>query len=274
MSVWDTYGARLCSRADPPGNPQRVSQKEHIQSRMQRKITASMSYQHVCIQYGGKCQERRVAIIDKSELDTKKLFSMPNEDLPHGGLVFWADNVWLITEKDAHSEFRTECVMRQCNHKLKWIDEEGKLIEKWCIVEDGTKYLIGERNAKIMTIGDARLGITVGRDSDTVKLGRGRRFLIDDPESSDPLAYQITKSNKFFHAYNKEGVFRFILNEVQRTDNDNVEMGIADYFSWHPKYERIPSDVQQDLTIPEVVEEAIEREELKPETIEETGVWL
>jgi len=270
MGVWDTYVARLGSSGDPHGDPLRVSRKEHIQSRMRRKITASLSYQKVCINK----TMRQVAIIDKSELDEKKLFSMPNETLPHGGIVYWNNSVWLITEKDAHDEFRTECVMRRCNHKLKWIDQDGVLQERWCIVEDGTKYLIGERAGKFVTIGDARVGITIGRDPDTVKIARGQRFLIDDPDATDVVAYQITKVNRFFHAYNGEGVFRFILNEVNRTDNDNLELRIADYYSWFPKTERAKPDIQTDATIEEIVEEAIERAEEEPEVIEETGVWI
>ena len=44
-------------------------------------------------------------------------------------------------------------------------------------------------------------------------------------------AYQITKSNKLFNVYNGEGVFRFILNEVQLTKDDDVVKRIADYKS-------------------------------------------
>jgi hypothetical protein len=80
-----------------------------------------------------------------------------------------------------------------------------------------------------MTTGDARISITIPKDSDTVKLNRGRRFLIDDPHTNNVLAYQITKPNRLFNVFNNNGVFRFILSEVNVTDNDNLELRVADY---------------------------------------------
>jgi hypothetical protein len=122
--------------------------------------------------------------------------------------------------------------MRRCNHILRWISPTtGAIQEKWCVVEDGTKYLIGERTKEFLTIGDGRMAVTIAKDRDTVELCRGLRFLIDDEDSEFVTAYQITKSNKLFNIYHGEGVFRFILNEVQLTDDDNTDLRIADYYS-------------------------------------------
>lgn len=270
MSDWDTYAARLNAPLNSSGNPERDSALSHIQDRMRRKITASLSYKTVKI----GDSYRNIAVTDTQDFSIKKIFSLPGEDLPHGSIVDWADSKWLITELNAHSEFCSEGKMQRCNYYLKWIDSDGNVVGKWCIVADGTKYLIGEKSEDIMTIGDARISVTIGKDSDTEKLSRGKRFLIDDMESKEVLAYAITKPNKLFNVFNGKGVFRFILGEVNLTDADNTELRIADYYSWKPTQPAAKSDVQTGATVEQIVNDAIEKEKHKSEDIEERKVWL
>ena len=271
MSVWSTYEARLNMSGGSAGDPKRDSALDHAQSRISRKITASLSYNTVKI----NGVDRQISVKDiTGDYTTKKIFSMPGETLPHGELVEWEDSMWLLTEVDAHHALYTEGMMRRCNYYLRWIDESGNVIGRWCVVEDGTKYLIGEKTEDIMAIGDARISVTIGKDRDTNKLNRGRRFLIDDMDSDEVLAYQITKPNKLFNVYNGRGVFRFILNEVNLTDDDNVELRIADYYSWKPRVVMPKSDVQVDDTLEKIVIDAKEKTENIPEDIEKSGVWL
>ena len=141
MNVWDTYTARLNAPVNPSGNPERDSALDHIQSRMRLKITSSLSYETAMI----GDTERNIAVLDTNDFSIKKIFSLPGEDLPHGSIVDWADSKWLITELDAHKKLCAEGRMQRCNYYLKWIDDDGNVIGRWCIVADGTKYLIGEQ---------------------------------------------------------------------------------------------------------------------------------
>lgn len=271
MSMWGTYEARLGASGDFIGSPRRKSTLGHAQSRISRKITASLSYDTVNVDG----EYKQVSINDVADdYTTKKIISMPGDTLPHGGLIEWENSKWLVTELDAHHTIYTRGLMRRCNYYLSWIDEAGNIISRWCVVEDGTKYLIGEKAGDIMTIGDARIAITIGKDSDTDKLGRGRRFLIDDMDSDEVLAYQITKPNKLFNVYNGRGVFRFILNEVNLTDDDNVEIRVADYYSWTPRAEVSKSDIQVNGTLEQIVANAKEKKESASEEIKKSGVWL
>ena len=156
-----------------------------------------------------------------------------------GSLVEWADNHWLITEKDANNELRTRVKLLQCNFLLKWIDEDHIIHEQWCVIEDGTKYLTGEYEDKdfFVTRGDSRIAMTIALNSDTVKFSRNCRFLIDDPESLKMNAYLLTKPLKVGKTYNGHGVYSFVLQEVVSTDNDNFELGIANYYLHFPKKE-------------------------------------
>lgn len=82
------------------------------------------------------------------------------------------------------------------------------------------------------TRGDSRIAITIAKNSKTVKLGRKNRFLVDDLDGDQILAYQLTKPLKFAGVYGGHGVYKFVLQEVNTTDDDNTELGIADYYQY------------------------------------------
>lgn len=223
MSVWDAYK----DRSEQFGTTRRDMLVEMTREKFTRQMKDSPSCHEVTI--NGKPQ--LITVRHHAEDGYKKISSLPGEHLRHGGLVDFAGCKWLITQIDPDDEVYQRGVMRRCNHILRWISHKtGQIYEKWCVVEDGTKYLIGERTREFLTIGDGRMAVTIAKDRDTVELCRGLRFLIDDEDSDFVTAYQITKSNKLFNIYHGEGVFRFIMNEVQLTDNDNTDLRIADYY--------------------------------------------
>lgn len=127
---------------------------------------------------------------------------------------------------------------------------------EFCITFLNTTDLIGEYTEDMMAIGDARIAMTIAKDDDTNELRRGMRFLIDDCDSDMPLAYQITKPNKLFNVYGDKGVFKFILNEVQLTKEDNIEFRVADYTSWKPNTRGDGDHIDSDLTIGQIVDAA------------------
>lgn len=79
--------------------------------------------------------------------------------------------------------------------------------------------------------------MTIGKNVYTNKMRREDRFLIDDEDSDLMLAYELTKPWKLGGTYNGAGVFKFVLQEVNTTDNDNQELRIADYYKYYPKNE-------------------------------------
>lgn len=224
MSAWDSYSEKMSAI----GQSQREMRLTRTKETIARRIKHSLSYKNVVI----NGFSASVAVTRTPEKSEKNIFSLPGEHIPHGGLVEYADGIWLITEVDDSNEVYDKGLMRRCNHVLRWRSSNGTVKEKWCVVEDGTKYLIGEKASQVLTIGDSRVALTVGKDCDTVELKRGMRFLINDTDSDEPLAYQITKSNKLFNVYNGVGVFRFILNEVESIPEDDYDGRIAGATDW------------------------------------------
>lgn len=266
MSGWASYESRMRS----VGFTRRQSMIERSKDTLLRKAMDSPACHLVTI----NGMEQYVTITHKQELDTKRICALPGERLPHGGLVSFADNMWMITELDADNEVYERGLMQQCNYQLKWISKDGQLREKWCIVEDGTKYLIGERVKEFMAIGEARIAVTIPKDEETVELKRGMRFLIDDgdTDSDNVLAYKISKPNRLFNVYNGEGVFRYILTECNLTEFDNTELRIADYYNWKPHQEPINEVVREQKHLEAIVEDALEKDAFPHDPYKE--VWL
>lgn len=229
MGVWDTYESRISAR----GGTKRGAALRRETRMIGTKVKDNLSYQTVTID--DVAQE--VAVINSDNLNEKTIIALPGEDIGHGSLVYWMDNYWLITERDANTTVYTRAKMMQCNYLLKWVSDDNTIHEQWCIIEDGTKYLTGEYEDRnfVVTRGDSRIAMTIARNEHTVKFDRECRFLIDDTESDHKLAYLLTKPLKLGATFNNKGVFKFVLQEVTATDDDNHELGIADYYKHFPK---------------------------------------
>lgn len=242
MGVWDTYESRVSAR----GGTKRGAALRRETRMVGTKVKDNLSYQTVTID--DVAQE--VAVINSDNLNEKTIIALPGEDIGHGGLVYWMDNYWLITERDANTTVYTRAKMMQCNYLLKWVSDDNTIHEQWCIIEDGTKYLTGEYEDRnfVVTRGDSRIAMTIARNEHTVKFDRECRFLIDDPESDHKLAYLLTKPLKLGATFNNKGVFKFVLQEVTATDDDNHELGIADYYKHFPK---APADSGDESTTPD-----------------------
>lgn len=131
MSAWDLYE----SRAAAHGRTKREATLLREGRMLDKKIADSLSYHNVLVD--GVAQS--VSISNTDNMDEKFMFSLHGQNVHCGSLIDWADNHWLVTEKDANTEIYTKVKLEQCNYLLHWVDNEDVIHEQWCIVSDGTK---------------------------------------------------------------------------------------------------------------------------------------
>lgn len=243
MSVWDKYSSRI----EISGTTRRDETKKNAQRRLKNRNKESLSFQNVTIDD----IERQATIIDSDNLNEKTILSTVGEDIKCGAMIEWANYHWIVKERDAHDEIYTRAKMLQCNYLLRWIDDNAAIHEQWCVIEDGTKYLTGEMEDRsfVVSRGDSRISMTISRNEDTVKFNRESRFIIDDPDGKGRLAYLLTKPLKVGWVYNNDGVYCFVLQEVATTDNDNIPLGVADYYKYFPDEERVDIDRDHGVSI-------------------------
>lgn len=231
MNPWNTYHARHALH----GETSRDREKYNLMNRLSRQIPSTLSYHNVDIDG----EDRNIVILNSDNLNQKTLCSLPGEDIRHGAYIDWMNHKWLVTERDANSEIYTKCIMLQCNYLLRWINDSGEIIERWSVVEDGTRYLTGEFSDSFLvaTKGDSRIAVTLPKDLETIALDRDARFIIDDYFSPHPLAYRLTKPFKLGGSYDENGVVIFVMTECNTENDDNIELHIADYYKHFPREE-------------------------------------
>lgn len=235
-SPWDIYSQRI----DAKGGSMRGAAKHREIEFLRYKARDSLSH-HVAIVDGS---EQEVFIINSDNYNQKTIISMPGDDIRNGCYVQWMDTWWIVTERDFNTELYTKCKMLQCNYLLRWVNAKKEIIERHAIVIDGTKYLTGETvssyNDNGMALGDSRAQLTLPRDSETLQLNRKNRFLVDDYESGNVLAYRLTKPFKVGSVYENNGPLNFMIDEVNLEKDDNTELHIANYYSYFPdgRFER------------------------------------
>jgi len=242
MNPWSTYSSRMGVR----GGNRRGIVKRQEEFFLNHTMRDSLSFQQLVIDG----EPREMTVLDSDNLNEKTLCTLPGETLRAGSLVEWADNHWLITELDAHSELYTKAYMQQCNYLLRWVAPDYQVVERWCIIEDGTKYLTGEYtdNQFIITRGDARVSLILAKDEYSIQLGRTNRFLIDDWDTHNTLAYRLTKPFKLGYSFNGEGVLGFVLTECATEESDNFERHIANYYDYFPRVSHAEDSPPPDVT--------------------------
>ena len=216
--------ADFTDRVSGPGGTPRDHAIHNIRQRAAVQLRHNPSFHTLLI--NGETREMAVLSYAK-KFNVKKLCALPGEHITHGGLVYWKDNYWIVTQVDADDTAYESGLMQQCNYKLRWYDSQGCLIEKWCIVEDGTKYLQGLYHFEMMELGVARIAVTVAKDDDTKALRRGDRFVIADPDADEKLSYRITKPNTLFNIFEGKGIYRYIMTETVVEGEDNTMDSIA-----------------------------------------------
>lgn len=249
-NIWDRYSNRVTVRGDSVRSDTLAREKSRLKYMLQNSLSYHTVYFYedsiIKINQSESCDVvndnriiQNIAIINSDNLDEKYVYSLPDEDVQIGDLFYWSDNYWLITERDANTEVYTRAKALQCNYLLKWVevtDDGPQIIEQWCHVEDGTKYMTGELEDRhfIVTRGDNRIAITIARNEHTKLFNRKSRFLVDDSGTNELSSYDLSKPLKVGHTYNNKGVYQFVLSESNYTDNDNMELGVADYYMYFP----------------------------------------
>lgn len=131
MSVWERYSSRSEVRG---GTRRGVALKQELRW-LEQQTKASLSYHEIQLDD----VDTNAIIINSDNLNIKTICVHKGQALKGGSMITWKDNHWLVTAFDANDEVYVKGTMEQCNYLLKWINPEGEIVERWSIVEDGTK---------------------------------------------------------------------------------------------------------------------------------------
>ena len=188
----------------------------------------------------------KVSVQDVNEQNNKDLrddkFLICSVDTPVnvGDLVYWIekDKTYIVTlgedmTVNSHKRFK----MYPCNYTLKWVDKvNNEIKESLCVVEDATMYTDGVREENVISYADQMVRVVLPTIAESPRFKMERRFFIDDG------FYKITSINRL-----TKGVSRLMLVSTLKSENDNEELGIADYYDLKEEEETPVTSVNLNL---------------------------
>lgn len=231
---WDLYNSKLTVY----GETRRDRVIYETQHSIMKRSKRSPAYKTVLIDG----VEQKVVITSTANLYEKKINALPNENIYAGSIVEWNKRFWIIQYTDCEDEVYQRGIMQQCNIYLKWQNENGDIIGRYGFSEDITQYASGVVNNKLLDNIELSFKINMPLDSETVKLRRGKRFLVD-VITDKPNAYILTNRNvnslnflptdidKGYEFDGKGKILQLTITQTQLGPRDNTELMIADYFS-------------------------------------------
>lgn len=241
MVQWNIYSSLLTSNG--------VTQRDRTINKTKREMLKlaphTPAYKNVIID--GKPQN--VLIISSStELDTKKIVAMPNENINIGSIVEWSNEHWIIYDNDCEDSIHQKGMMYRCNVYLKWQNEKGEIIGRYGYISDSSKQAIGLKSSgDIMYQLEQQYKGYFALDEETIKIRRDKRFLMD-VDNLMPDAYIVTNRKVMNYNFNamdingnyklntKDHLIIFMFTQTQKNEErDNFDLMIADYIEQSDK---------------------------------------
>lgn len=173
---------------------------------------------------------------DKGDEQIKKIKSLPDERLDLGDIVTWGDIDYIIYKMDADRRIQSKGRMYECNTVLRWMNDNGEIVERPGKGEDATKYSEGTQGGYTLRIGEFQLKVIIRLDSESVLIRRDDRFMIDATAFYDtlaendiiPMVYRVTRRNVVTGTFQDKGYVEITLVEDQYiAGHDDIENRIA-----------------------------------------------
>lgn len=231
MATFGEYKSRLKLR----GNTARERALYHEKFDVKTNAVESLSCKDCIV--GGMAQK---LVIDDGTLPYyKEVCSLPDETFNAGQYVEWADTMWLIVSCDWDKEVYTYGKMQQCNWLMKWQNTNGKIIERWAVVNPASKYSNGEKSAVVITIPSNNYIVYLPNDSETLALPVDKRIFVDFNVTS-PKCYEITRIDTVTMSYDGtplprydgKGCVLLVLTEcLYNSDTDRIDLMLCDYIN-------------------------------------------
>jgi len=140
--------------------------------------------------------------------------------------------IWIIIDLDQTNEWEVTGEIRQCVFDLKWQNESGDIIDRWCTIDT---YSVGDGlqiSDYIRALGGT-FKIKLPFDNETKLIREDKRFLIDVDGLTEPHAYKVTMNNMITQNFGANGNIVELTVEkdpFKQNGIDNAELMIADYF--------------------------------------------
>lgn len=232
MVNWALYSDRLQAHGVTPRERTRNYAIYNIDTLMPNSVAYMTA--KVTMPNETKPFEQDFAFLKSDDYAIKYICTRPGESITCGSLITWMNHFWLVTDMDVDDDIYMKGTITKCNYMLNFTLSDGTEISKPSYIRDVTKYLVGENEKKMVTVGDSRMSVTVAKDHDTDNIRRGTRFLIDDPDAAHKVAYEVTKVDRVTGVLDGSGIYKFLVCETNVRETDDIPGMLSDNSTYTP----------------------------------------
>jgi hypothetical protein len=186
-----------------------------------------------------ECKDMK-AIVLRNVQDTKlnafkRHILTPIGSCKAGNYILYKNRYWLIDGLVDDNGMYDKAVMILCNWKLTWVNDSGKVVQRWSYIESASQYNNGERDNRNYTIRTDQLLIYLPYDDECFLLDTGKRFIIDKRielyeedladgskhDNSKPLiTYELTRSDSVLYNYIDSGHYEILVTQDEKHNGD------------------------------------------------------
>lgn len=155
----------------------------------------------------------------------------PIGTLKAGMYILFEDRYWLITGYPGNNKIYEKATMILCQYKLRWQDNNGKVIERWANFTSASKYDTGHSGNQTIMLTSNNFTIWIPEDDDSATLDT-RRVFIDRDTIRPTKVFEITRSDDVLYLFGEEhgGILSFIADKDElNLEVDRPDLGLCDY---------------------------------------------
>lgn len=185
------------------------------------------------------CTPIRVVIQNRTQ-DTKlkalnRHMLAPIGTCKAGMYVKYKNRYWLIVGLVDDNGTYEKAILVLCNYLLSWINEQGKVIQRWVNITSASQYNHGETGSRFYNIRSDQLLIVSPNDDECVMLDTGIRFVIDkrcklyeksfndtvvSETSKKLITYTFTRTDGVLYDYQDSGHYEFMVVQDEQCEED------------------------------------------------------
>lgn len=176
----------------------------------------------------GKLQDTKLNSIQRQMLS-------PVGSCKAGQYVYYKGRYWLIVGLVDGNNIYDKCVMVLCNYLLTWINEKGKVIQRWVSASSASQYNNGETSTAFYFVKSDQLMVLTPDDDECLLMKHKQRFIIDKRckvyernfteettvDTSKQLnVYELTRMDNVLYDYQDSGHSEFMAYQSEQQKDD------------------------------------------------------
>lgn len=165
---------------------------------------------------------------NNKDLSDDKYVIVPNETIADvGSYILWRDREWLVfTEEEKTIPTHQQMKVKVVNWTVKWLNDKGNIVNNGAgygaYVQNQTLYTLGVAyQGDLISVVNGKMMMYMQNNEDTRSIAVGTRVFIGTD------VYRIL----FADTVSRSGLINFLMEEDTVTENDNRELGVADYWN-------------------------------------------